>query len=30
VFLSRGPAVGMEVVTVGAAEVHGAELEISE
>jgi hypothetical protein len=30
VFLSRGPAVGTEVVTVGAAEVHGAELEISE
>lgn len=30
VFLSRGPVVGTEVVTVGAAEVHGAELEISE
>jgi hypothetical protein len=30
VFFSRGPVVGTEVVTVGAAEVHGAELEISE
>lgn len=30
VFLSRGPPSGTEVVTTGAAEVHGAELEIAE
>jgi hypothetical protein len=30
VFLSSGPPPGTEVVTVGAAEVHGAELEIAE
>jgi hypothetical protein len=28
VFLSKGPPVGTEVVTVGAAQVHGTELEI--
>jgi hypothetical protein len=28
--LSKGPSVGTKVVTVGAAEVHGAELEIAE
>jgi hypothetical protein len=29
-YLSRGPPSGTEVVTTGAAEVHGAELEIAE
>ena len=29
VFLTRGPAAGTTVVTTGAAEVYGAELEIA-
>ena len=29
VFVSKGPAAGTKVVTVGATEVYGAELEIA-